>query len=59
MIRLFSRRLSSALNIFPIPAPAFIPPYKPKSKQSEIYIKYNEEKTITNGDDGYRIMVDV
>ncbi len=59
MIRLFSRRLSSALNIFPMPAPAFIPPYKPKSKQSEIYIKYNEEKTITNDDDGYRIMVDV
>jgi hypothetical protein len=61
MIRLFSRRLSSALNILPVPvpAPAFIPPYKPDTKRNQVYTEYDEEKTITNGDDGYRVLVDV
>jgi len=50
MIRLFSRRLSSALNVFPLPAPALIPPY------TEI-----KKAPLSSGesDEGYRIMVDV
>jgi len=59
MIRLFSRRLSSALNIFPMPAPALIPPYKSKNKQSEIYTEHYKEKTNMNDDDGYRVLIDV
>ena len=51
MIRLFSRRVSSALNIFPLPppAPVLIPPYKSNDK----------EKTSTPSDEGYRILIDV
>jgi len=50
MIRLFSRRIGSALNIFQIPEQVFIPPYT----------KYKELKTETpDKDDGYRVLIDV
>jgi hypothetical protein len=50
MIRLFSRRISSALNIFRIPEQAFIPSYT----------IYKELKTETpDKDDGYRVLIDV
>ena len=51
MIRLFSRRVSSALNIFPLPqpAPVLMPLYKFNDK----------EKTSTPIDEGYRILIDV
>ena len=51
MIRLFSRRLNSALNIFPLPAPSFLT--QPR------YTSDDKEKYVTNGDDGYRVLVDV
>ena len=51
MIRLFSRRLNSALNIFPLPAPSFLVPPQ--------YTSDDKEKYVTNGDDGYRVLIDV
>ena len=60
MIRRFVRQISSALNIFPLPAPDFlIPRYKSRFKKTEVYTEHNDEKTITNGDDGYRVLIDV
>ena len=61
MIRLFSRRLSSALNIFPLPAPTYIPPYPPSNDNKiEMYPHYNETITKTNdGNSGYRILIEV
>jgi len=49
MIRLFSRRLSSALNIFPVPSPALIPPYPQNDKKTDTLVS----------DDGYRLLIDV
>ena len=50
MIRLLSRRLSSALNIFPLPAPALIPMYT-ETKKAPL--------SSGKSDEGYRILVDV
>ena len=59
MIRLFSRRISSALNIFPLPAPDFLIPLYKNNRQSEDYKEYDEVTTDKNSDDGYRVLIDV
>tara|TARA_B100001250_G_scaffold408427_1_gene430828 strand:- start:2081 stop:2380 length:300 start_codon:yes stop_codon:yes gene_type:complete len=59
MIRLFSRRISSALNIFPLPAPDFLIPLYKNNRQGEDYKEYNEVTTDKNSDDGYRVLIDV
>nr|QOR60467.1 hypothetical protein [Bathycoccus sp. RCC716 virus 2] len=62
MIRLFSKRISSALNIFPLPPPSSIPLYhKPKDNRIDVYPRSNdEEMTRTHGsENGYSILIDV
>tara|TARA_B100001113_G_scaffold304655_1_gene265056 strand:+ start:12012 stop:12320 length:309 start_codon:yes stop_codon:yes gene_type:complete len=62
MIRLFSRRISSALNIFPLPPPSSIPLYhKPKDNRIEVYPRFNDEEMAkTHGsENGYSILINV
>ncbi len=60
MIRIFSKKISSALNIFPLPSPALIPPYPPNDKKTDVYPNFNKTKTDTLvSDDGYRLLIDV
>jgi|TARA_B100001142_G_scaffold87411_1_gene89120 hypothetical protein len=59
MIRIFARRISTALHLFP--EPPLLPQYVPfRNEVIKVTTKFPDDLVITTGEDnGYRILIDI